>query len=183
MTREKKPSAEDIALFRDHVGEVRKLSHDKAQHPRKTPPPRPRRHAQPSHLPYEDSFSDEYDAGTVSPEDTLFFARPGLQQRQLQRLRRGQLAAGAELDMHGMTAAVARQALNDFIALCSERHVRCARIIHGKGTGSSNAAPVMKNRLNSWLRQHHAVLAFSSAQPQHGGTGALYVLLRSVHRE
>jgi len=183
MTPGKKPSAEDIALFRDHVGEVRKLSHDRAQHPRKAPPARPRRHVQLADLPDEDSFSDGYEPGTVSPEDILFFARPGLQQRQLQRLRRGQLAAGAELDMHGMNAAVARQAFNNFIALCSERHVRCVRIIHGKGTGSSGAAPVLKNRLNSWLRQHHDVLAFSSAQPRHGGTGALYVLLRSARRE
>ena len=183
MTRNKKPSAADIALFRDQVGEVNRLRHDKAQHPRKPLPPRPRRHTSPPHRLPGDRFSDLWDAGTVGPEDKLFFARPGLQQRQLQRLRRGQLAAGAELDMHGMTSAVARQALTDFIARCGERHVRCARIIHGKGAGPDGVVPVLKNRLNSWLRQHHDVLAFSSAQPQHGGSGALYVLLRSAQRE
>jgi DNA-nicking Smr family endonuclease len=183
MPRNKKPSAEEIALFRDHIGEVRKLSHDKAQHPRKAPPPRPRRDVQQAHRPAGDNFSDGYDAGTVSPDDTLFFARPGVQQRQLQRLRRGHLAAGAELDMHGMTAAAARQAIVDFISLCTARQIRCARIIHGKGTGSSGAAPVLKNRLNNWLRQHHDVLAFSSARQHHGGTGAVYVLLRSAPRD
>lgn len=116
---------------------------------------------------------------TVSSDETLFFARPGLQQRQLQRLKRGQLQVGAELDMHGMTATIARNALVNFISLCSEQHVRCARIIHGKGYGSGADAPVLKNRLNSWLRQHHDVLAFSSAQIKDGGSGALYVLLRS----
>ncbi|HUT40802.1 MAG TPA: Smr/MutS family protein [Gammaproteobacteria bacterium] len=182
MTRNKKPSTEDIALFREQVGVVRKLAHDKVEHPCKAQPPRPRRHAAQLHRP-GDTFSDAYDAGTVSPDDTLFFARPGLQQRQLQRLRRGQLAADAELDLHGMTIAVARQALTEFITLCSEQHIRSVRIIHGKGAGSGGAAPVLKNRVNSWLRQHHDVLAFSSAQPRHGGTGALYVLLRSAPRD
>jgi DNA-nicking Smr family endonuclease len=37
--------------------------------------------------------------------------------------------------------------------------------------------------MNSWLRQHHTVLAFSSAPPRHGGTGALYVLLRSAREK
>ncbi len=182
MTRNKKPSTEDIDLFRELIGPVRILTHDQVEHARKVPSPRPRRQAADTQQVSGDSFSDGYDAGTVSPEDALLFARPGLQQRQLQRLRRGQLAAGAELDMHGMTSAVARQALVDFIALCGEQHIRCVRIIHGKGSSSSGAAPVLKNRLNSWLRQHHDVLAFSSAQPRHGGTGAVYVLLRSTAR-
>jgi DNA-nicking Smr family endonuclease len=115
----------------------------------------------------------------VTSDEALFFARPGLQQRQLQRLKRGQLAIGAELDMHGMTAAMARSAVVNFIALCREQHIRCVRIIHGKGYGSGDSAPVLKNRINSWLRQHHDVLAFSSAQIRDGGSGALYVLLRS----
>ena len=127
-----------------------------------------------------DNFSDAYDPGNVTADETLFFARPGLQQRQLQRFRRGQLPCAAELDMHGMTAAVARSELAGFIARCRERRIRCARIIHGKGYGSGGLAPVLKNRLNSWLRQHHDVLAFSSAQARHGGSGALYVLLRSA---
>jgi len=183
MARDNKPSAEDIALFREHIGEVARLRHDKAQRPRTAPPPRPRRHARPPPRLPGDRFSDACETDTVSPDERLFFARPGLQQRQLQRLRRGQLAAGAELDMHGMTSADARQALIEFIALCSERHIRVARIIHGKGAGAAGAAPVLKNRLNSWLRQHHDVLAFTSAQPRHGGSGALYVLLRSARRE
>lgn len=183
MARSKKPSSEDIALFREQVGAVRKLPHDRIEPPRKAVSPRPRRHgtyACPSPV---DNFSDAYDPGTVSPDEALFFARPGLQQRQLQRLRRGQFAAGAELDMHGMTSAVARRALMDFIAQCGEHRIRCVHIIHGKGAGSTGMAPVLKNRLNSWLRQHHDVLAFSSAQPRDGGAGALYVLLRSAREK
>jgi DNA-nicking Smr family endonuclease len=82
--------------------------------------------------------------------------------------------------MHGMTAAIARSELVAFIAHCRSRRIRCARLIHGKGYGSDGSAPVLKNRLNSWLRQHPDVLAFTSAQARHGGSGALYVLLRSA---
>jgi len=179
MDKPGKPSAEDIEEFRRAVGPVRKLQHDKVTPPRKAVAPRPRqREREPpanDFTRYRDTLGDQ----PVRAGDMLYFARPGLQQRQLQRLRRGQLAIGAELDLHGMTAAEARARLGEFVTYCAAQHVRCARIIHGKGFGSTDSAPVLKNRLNAWLRQHPDVLAFSSAQPRDGGSGALYVLLRS----
>jgi len=181
MAKSGKPSADDIELFRRSVGPVRKIQHDKVAVVGKPPPSRPRRHARCNEPLLSDSFSDGFDNGAVTSDEALFFARPGLQQRLLQRLKRGQLAIGAELDMHGMSTAIARTAVVNFIALCRQQHVRCVRIIHGKGYGSGDSAPVLKNRINSWLRQHHDVLAFSSAQIQDGGSGALYVLLRSGH--
>ena len=51
------------------------------------------------------------------------------------------------------------------------------RIVHGKGLGSGPRGPVLKGAVNVWLRNSAAVLAFSSARPVDGGTGALYVLL------
>lgn len=179
MAKSGKPSTDDIELFRRSVGPVRKISHDKTAPIRKSLPLRSRRHVPANEALLTDHFSDGFDSGEVSADENLFFARPGLQQRQLQRLKRGQLAMGAELDMHGMTAATARSAVVNFIALCREQHIRCVHIIHGKGYSSGGNAPVLKNRINSWLRQHHDVLAFSSAQIQDGGSGALYVLLRS----
>jgi DNA-nicking Smr family endonuclease len=142
--------------------------------------PRPRQRHQLEATAQTDSFSDYFDAGEVSSDETLFFARPGIQQRKLQQLRRGQLAVGAELDMHGMTAAIARQELVSFISTCRDQHIRCVRIIHGKGYRTDGQAPILKNRINNWLRQHHDVLAFSSTPQRDGGSGAVYVLLRSV---
>ena len=181
MAKPRKPSTDEIELFRRSVGPVRKIHHDKIVPARKPPPSRPRRHGIFQEAPLTDSFSDGFEDGTVTADEPLFFARPGLQQRQLQRLKRGQLPIGAELDMHGMTAAMARTAVVKFIALCHEQQIRCVRIIHGKGYSSAGSAPVLKNRINSWLRQHQDVLAFSSAQIKDGGSGALYVLLRSGH--
>jgi DNA-nicking Smr family endonuclease len=179
MAKSGKPSTDDIELFRRSVGPVRKIHHDKTMPSGKPLSSRPRRQAPAYEALLTDSFSDGFDSGEVTSDEALFFARPGLQQRQLQRLQRGQLTIGAELDMHGMTATMARSAVVNFIALCREQHIRCVRIIHGKGYGSGDSAPVLKNRINSWLRQHHDVLAFSSAQIRDGGSGALYVLLRS----
>lgn len=179
MASRKKPSQEDIDLFRRSVGATRQVNNDKTTRFQKRPSPRPRVRPDFEEAPGEPGFSDGFDSGTVASDETLFFSRPGLQQRQLQRLRRGQLPIGDELDMHGMTTAVARNAISDFITHCRDRHIRCIRIIHGKGYGSRGDAPVLKNRLNSWLRQHHDVLAFSSTPRQDGGTGAVYVLLRS----
>jgi DNA-nicking Smr family endonuclease len=182
MSRPKKPTAEEIEEFQRSVGPVRKLHHDKTGPVRRPLPPRPRTAAEPDSYGSFDNLSDSTTDEPVGAADSLFFARPGLQQRQLQRLRRGQLAAGAELDLHGMTAAEARRTLGEFITHCLERQVRSVHIIHGKGYGGAGTAPVLKNRVNAWLRQHHDVLAFSSAQSRDGGTGALYVLLRSSRK-
>ena len=179
MAAPKKPTDDDIDLFRRSVGPVRKMGHDRIGPASKKRSPRPRMRAEPREHVMTDTFSDHADADSVAADDLLFFARPGLQQRQLQRLRRGQFDIGAELDMHGMTANMARGVIVEFISLSRDRHLRCVRIIHGKGYGSAGDAPVLKNRLNNWLRQHHDVLAFSSATPRDGGAGALYVLLRS----
>lgn len=166
-------------MFRRSVGQVRKLRHDKAGTFREPPATSPRIRQERNNLNRIVEFSDGFDAGEVAAEEYLLFSRSGVQQRQLQRLRRGQLPVGAELDMHGLTTASARGALAAFIAHSRDRRVRCVRIIHGKGYGSGASAPVLKNRLNIWLRQHRDVLAFCSAPARDGGTGALYVLLRT----
>ena len=57
---------------------------------------------------------------------------------------------------------------------------RCVRIVHGKGLSSEGKLPVLKVKVNSWLRQKDDVLAFCSARPQDGGTGAVYVLLKKT---
>ena len=182
MAKSGKPSTDDIELFRRSVGPVRKIHHDKTMPSGKPLSSRPRRQAPAYEALLTDSFSDGFDSGEVTSDEALFFARPGLQQRQLQRLKRGQLTIGAELDMHGMTAAIARHELVHFISACRDQHIRCVRVIHGKGYRSDSQAPILKNRINNWLRQHHDVLAFSSTLQKDGGSGAVYILLRSASK-
>ncbi|MBK8752826.1 MAG: Smr/MutS family protein [Candidatus Competibacteraceae bacterium] len=54
----------------------------------------------------------------------------------------------------------------------------CVRIIHGKRVRVRNhRGPVLKQKVNYWLRQRDEVLAFCSARSVDGGTGAIYLLL------
>jgi DNA-nicking Smr family endonuclease len=96
----------------------------------------------------------------------------------LRKLRRGQYAVEAELDLHGLTRHVAHAALRQFLNDCVLRGLRCVRVIHGKGLRSGPSGPVLKEGVDHWLRKLDNVAAFASARPVDGGTGALYVLLR-----
>ena len=110
--------------------------------------------------------------------EELTFLRAGLQRRILRRLRRGHYCIAAELDLHGMTVTTAHHALTRFLVHCRRHDHRCVRIVHGKGRRSSNRGPILKGKVDRWLRQRAEVLAFCSARPVDGGTGAIYLLLQ-----
>jgi DNA-nicking Smr family endonuclease len=120
----------------------------------------------------------EWDEGEIETGEELLFARPGVQHSVMRRLRRGEYAIEAQLDLHGQTVAQARTSVNRFLYECRTLGVRCVRIIHGKGRGSEGRLPVLKGKLNVWLRRKDEVLAFCPAKPTDGGAGAAYVLLR-----
>jgi len=115
----------------------------------------------------------------IDSGEELSYRAPGLQDAAFRKLKRGTYRIEAELDLHGMNSDEAKLALHRFLADCQMRGIRCVRIIHGKGLRSSNRGPVLKTRVDHWLRQRKDVLAFTSARPQDGGTGAAYVLLRA----
>lgn len=180
----KKPpiSKEDLALFRQEMISVRPLKVDTADIHHNQPPkpaPVPRKKTKEETNAPTDNLSDHFGYSELKAEEPLFFARPGLQNRQLSKLRKGQIHISAELDLHGLNSNKARKQLIYFFADCRKRNIRCIRIIHGKGFGSKHNIPVLKNRVNAWLQQLDAVLAFCSAPPHDGGTGAVYVLLKS----
>jgi DNA-nicking Smr family endonuclease len=112
----------------------------------------------------------------------LSYRAEGLQESAFRRLRRGTYRVEAELDLHGMNSEQAKVALHDFLVDALGQGLRCVRIIHGKGLRSSHQGPVLKARVDRWLRRTKQVLAFVSARPHHGGTGAIYVLLRAGSR-
>jgi DNA-nicking Smr family endonuclease len=127
-------------------------------------------------------MSDTLDPEDIESGDTLTYRAPGIQDSVWRRLRRGGYRIGAELDLHGMNRDRAREAVAGFLAHCQDRDLRALRIIHGKGNGSPNSGPVIKALLAGWLRRRKDVLAFCSARPHDGGTGAVYVLLRASQR-
>ena len=109
--------------------------------------------------------------------EELVYQRPGVQATVVRRLRRGEYRVEREIDLHGLTVAEAKEALRHFLIDALERHARCVRIVHGKGLRSGHRGPVLKAAVSGVLRRTGAVLAYVSARPADGGTGAVYVLL------
>jgi len=170
---------DDIALFRQMVGDVRPVDDGRVEKSASRPSARPRQLIDDERRALDDSLSDHYDPEMLQPGDVLSFCRDGIQKSVFRKLRTGQFRTDAELDLHGMTAAEARPTLLEFLKYCQREGDRVARIIHGKGFRSSNQGPVLKPLVNTWLRQCDQVLAFHSAMPRDGGTGAVYVLIRN----
>ncbi|MGD2052483.1 MAG: Smr/MutS family protein [Gammaproteobacteria bacterium] len=124
--------------------------------------------------------SERFTAGMYEeqcPENLYFERAGGAQKSVIRKLRGGKLTADAILDLHGLTVEQARLQLADFLQECRQYGYRHVIIIHGKGF-RSQSRPVIKPMVNRWLRQAYEVLAFCSARPKDGGTGAVYVLLR-----
>ncbi len=121
-----------------------------------------------------DPFCHEY----IETGDEIFYFRPGLQQKVIKKLKRGQYSIERELDLHGMTTEQAKNAVNIFFHNCSLHNNRCVLVIHGKGYRTEKKEPILKSMLNGWLRHRSDVLGFCSARIEDGGTGAIYVLLR-----
>jgi DNA-nicking Smr family endonuclease len=177
----KKPaplSHEESDLFRSAVTDVRPLESGRVSVMPPPPPPLPQKRLAEERQVLRDMLSDPEYPELLETGEELFFARTGLQHNVLRKLRRGQYAIGAELDLHGLTATEAREQLAAFLIACRSRDLRCVRIIHGKGNGSVQRRPVLKGKVNHWLQQRDEVLAFCSARPADGGTGAVYVLLK-----
>jgi len=173
----KKPEIHDTdkAIFREAMRHVKPLTHTKIQSSSPSPQ-RPTLKKEKEHKKMDTPFSDYDKLEPVSSEDLLAFNRPGIQHKILRKLRGGQYNVEAVLDLHGMTVEKASIALHQFLLHCQERAVRHVLIIHGKGTSSGK--PILKNKLNHWLRQTEHVLAFCSATAKDGRGGALYALLK-----
>ena len=176
-----KDNEDDNDLFRQAMSDVAPLKPDnKVRH---KPPPRkpPRRREEDEAIEQEQRFTQ----GMLEQEcpDQLYFERAGGAQKSvLKKLRTGKLGVESTLDLHGLTVEEARLQLADFLEECRQFGYRHVIIVHGKGFRSQDR-PVIKPMVNFWLRQADEVLAFCSARPKDGGTGAVYVLLRRTRDE
>jgi len=169
-------SDDDRKAFAAATKGVRRLKpgdHAKLERPRPKPRARQARAAQRAVL--EQSLTGPLTADAI---EEAAFRRESVPQRTFNRLRRGEFAVEAEVDLHGMRLAEARSELKAFLHECMARQLRCVRIIHGKGARSGPDGPILKPSVHHWLTRWDPVLAFVSAQPRHGGSGAVYVLLK-----
>ena len=105
---------------------------------------------------------------------------PGVDRSHLRKLRNGEVARDARLDLHGLSESDAKARVRDTLLRVRGEGGRCVLVIHGRGRHSP-AEPVLKEALYEWLAEPPlgaTVMAFTSATGGDGGVGATYVLLR-----
>ena len=176
----RQPSRDERALWRHATRDVMPLAEAGALPPDaavpgsvetpapSSPPPRP--------------AAPRRRASTLPPLSSS--AAPGLDRRTAERLRRGELPIEARLDLHGMTREEAHRALDDFLTHAAGMGQRCVLVITGKGRSrgaTDETGGVLRAAVPRWLNEspnRGRLLAFAPARPQHGGGGALYLLLR-----
>ena len=178
---------DDFSLFKNELRGVKPIKHDRAD----TGKPKAdrtqiakRRQAATvrSDATVVDGLSDQF-VIDVGPEDELMWARDGVQESQMRKLKIGQIPFEGSLDLHGMTVEKARETLWAFLAEATKFEIRCVRVTHGKAVRLDGKRPMIKSHVNTWLRQHAQVLGFTSCQARHGGAGAVYVMLKRTMME
>lgn len=166
----------DKEEFMQEIGLVKPLKHDKVnlkktQHkPISMPTPASLEHTQ-----YLSALST---TDIANAADIIEYRQNGVNQKTFSHLKRGHYPIQATLDLHGMTISQSEGLYINFMQTCAQHNYRHILLIHGKGSHTPDTNPVIKNKVNQWLRINTNVLAFCSAQPKHGGSGAVYVLFK-----
>ena len=175
---------EETLLFLAEMADVRPLSKYEAMPAKKSASPTPgqlyrRRAAERSEGRARDPLS-LYLKKSVRPDDWLSFQRGGVQHGVFKKLRQGRYTIDATLDLHQRKPEQARDDLLDFVNDCMAQGIRTVVIHHGRG-GRENRA-LIKSFVAQWLPELEEVLAFHTAQKQHGGDKAVYVLLKKSEK-
>lgn len=169
---------DDARLFREAIGRVREL-HGEADAPRRPrPAPEPEQSRLDEARVRDELLTHPIEPGAVEFGEEISYLKTGQPAKLLQQLRRGRFSVRAEIDLHEMSVAVAREAIRQFLDDCRRHDELCVRIVHGKGLRSKAQGPVLKQLTDTLLRRRADVLAFASARPAQGGTGAVVVLLQ-----
>lgn len=174
-------------LFREAMSDVVPLPQKRvapeAERPDDTPAQRERREAaegrRPSREGEDPNFLTLADVAPVNPRDTLAWKKDGVQNEVFKRLRTGGYALDGRLDLHRHTVREARRAVFEFFELSRRKGWRTLLISHGRGERSPTPARI-KSFVAHWLTQVPDVIAYHSAARQHGGTGAVYVMLKKT---
>jgi DNA-nicking Smr family endonuclease len=167
---------DDAELFRSAIGTVRTLP--AAPPGPQKPKPKPlARMRDRDEADARSEFQRALEASPLLAGDVSSYRRDNVPKGVLQRLARGEYAAQDELDLHHLNAATAEALLRRFIKEAFASGMGCVRVIHGKGLNSPDGVPTIKNLVDRILRHRSDVLAFHSAPPAQGGTGAVLVLL------
>lgn len=86
----------------------------------------------------------------------------------------------SELDLHGKTVEQAIQMVQNFMLTSYRQGLRHVLIITGKGNHSGQQGAVLQDAVFHWLERNASLYAhgFERAPSRHGGSGAIWVVLR-----
>ncbi len=178
-------SAEDAELFRRVLHDVVPMPGRRGRPepaPSHNPGPATVNHAPAGHPAFKarPSAAPQHRAPTAKPQmpPLRTGVAIGLDHRSAERLRRGRMSVDARLDLHGHSQVEAHDAVIRFVADHAAVGHRCILIVTGKG---ARGGGVLRQRVPEWLAQPPCrgdIVATATARPNHGGDGALYVLLR-----
>ena len=175
-----KPDSQEMALFLDALqadGVTHRIKQDKIH-------PRPQRGKQKSQqsavsLKQRDAgfyFSDEF-VPSLPETGPMSYVAEGHDRYLAKQLRRGDFYPDLILDLHGLSKDHAKLELAGLLTECQRKHIRCACVVHGVGLH------ILKKKIPHYLVQHPAVVAFHQAPLEHGGQGALLVLVDIEEQE
>lgn len=164
----------DKDLWEKYTANIKPLSKDKKEVPphEESPQPRPKVKDSPPYSSSQDQNSTPFNPHRPADIDKNSFAR----------LKKGKMPIEGRLDLHGYTHKQAFELLHKKLRIWQASGKRCVLVITGKGLRSENPRDTLKHRVPEWLNQgelRSLMVAYTAAQPKDGGSGALYVLLKS----
>ncbi|KJY85352.1 DNA mismatch repair protein MutS [Vibrio galatheae] len=171
---------DDFGLFQQMMGDVKPLEHDTTEYRKKhqvTDAQLAKREAAIWLAEDDPEYLSVDHADMIKPDDIIEFKRDGVQDGVYRKLRLGKYPLQARLDLHRKTLKEARDEVVKFLKQCMQMDIRTVVIVHGRGE-KSNPPALMKSFVAQWLQQIRDVQCVHSAQRFHGGTGAVYVMLR-----
>lgn len=178
---------QDRDLFREQMGDVRRLEDDDRVRPggpiRRSLAQQARREAaldEATNDPHPLTLPEQVES--LDPYDIAGHKKSGVQEGVYRKLRLGKYEIQARLDLHRMTLVEAREAVQTFLQQAHEHGQRTVLITHGKGQHSPTPAR-LKSYVFHWMAESELVLAWHSAQPKHGGAGSTYVMVRKSQKD
>lgn len=173
-------SQDDFDLFQQMMGDVKPIKHDTAELKKNysvSEAQLAKRQAAVSLSDGDPDYLSIDHAPMIKPDDLIEFKRDGVQDGVYRKLRLGKYPIQARSDLHRKTLKEARDEVVSFLKQCMTMDIRTVMIVHGRGE-KSNPPALMKSFVANWLSQIQDVQCAHSAQRFHGGSGAVYILLK-----
>lgn len=104
----------------------------------------------------------------------------GIDKLSDKKLKNGNFKIDYKLDLHGMTLNEAYERLKVLFETAESKGFKCLLIVTGKGLHSKDKT--IKSSITEWFSEPYfsnKIIKYIDAHKKHGGTGALYVLLKN----